>query len=405
MSVLDERTMIVAGGLNAANIALVEHVAVVLADESWGVDGIRSPEHWLGWQLGLSQSEARRAVSIARSLETHPVLCGMFRAGRLSIAQTAIAVSVDPSRDAELAELAVACTLSQLQLFARAMRHVDSGLPATHPDAKTEWCDFNIGRDGWMKGGFQLDPDHAQTVKAALEQCREALLQADDIDAAVNPAVENGVARKPIVRWIDALAEMARRGLDGELSEVRRDRYRVNMYLDVDDDLTACWIDRGGVPGWLAQQLSCDGRITPTYVRDGKPVSVGRTARIVPERTRRVVTHRDGGQCRVPWCNRTRGLEVHHIVHWTDGGPTDTANLMLCCPHCHHAIHQQLFRVDGDADDPLGLVFRDRFGRIIDPHPNPPKPDRPPDPIGTYEHPHGERLSYEDVWVNPSNVA
>ena len=396
--------MTVAGGLNAANIALVEHVAAVLADGSWGVDGIRSPEHWLSWQLGLSHHEARRAVSIARCLETHPVLCGMFRAGRLSIAQTAVAVTVDPSRDAELAEVAVACTLSQLQLFARAMRHVDSGVPATHPDAKVESCEFNIGRDGWLTGGFQLDPDHAQVFKSAIEQCREALYQAHNTDPAADAAVENTVARKPIVRWVDALVELAERSLDAETSEVRRDRYRVNVYLDADRDWHTHWGDRGHVPTWLAKLVTCDGTITPTFVRDGKPVSVGRTARIVPERTRRVVTHRDGGQCRVPWCNRTRGLEVHHIIHWTDGGPTDTGDLMLSCRHCHRAIHQQLFSVAGNADDPHGLVFRDRFGRIIDPHPIPARPERPPDPVGRYEHPYGERLSYHDIRVNPSSA-
>ena len=35
--------------------------------------------------------------------------------------------------------------------------------------------------------------------------------------------------------------------------------------------------------------------------RDGVPFSVGRTRRVVPERTRRVIERRDRG-CRVPGC-------------------------------------------------------------------------------------------------------
>ncbi|MDQ6798093.1 MAG: HNH endonuclease, partial [Actinomycetota bacterium] len=49
-----------------------------------------------------------------------------------------------------------------------------------------------------------------------------------------------------------------------------------------------------------------------------------------PNRTRLAIEERDGG-CRVPGCDRTRWLHVHHVVHWEDGGATDTSNLMSLC--------------------------------------------------------------------------
>ncbi|MCA1822493.1 MAG: HNH endonuclease, partial [Pseudonocardia sp.] len=60
---------------------------------------------------------------------------------------------------------------------------------------------------------------------------------------------------------------------------------------------------------------------------EGRALSVGRAFRIVPERTRVAVEDRDAG-CRVPGCERSRWLHVHHIRHWEDGGPTDTPNLV-----------------------------------------------------------------------------
>ena len=68
------------------------------------------------------------------------------------------------------------------------------------------------------------------------------------------------------------------------------------------------------------------------------PFSIGRTQHIVPDRTRRIIQRRDRG-CRVPGCD-SRFVEIHHIVHWNQGGPTDTWNLVSLCPR-HHTLHHQ----------------------------------------------------------------
>jgi 5-methylcytosine-specific restriction endonuclease McrA len=418
----EREALAVAGHLNAAHIELVALVRHLESTGTWAVDGVRSVEHWLGWQLGLSSAEAARAVRVAAAFDTHPVLCGMFTDGRLSIAQAALAVTVDATRDAELAEVAAHCTLSQLRVFVKVMKLADTPRPAEDPEPRREFFEFGTDTDGWLNGRFGLEPEHGQLVKHALEQCRDALFHQRSADPPADPVTDREVVANPNtsprVRWVDALAEMARRGLDGEPSELRRDRYRINLFIDLDtiidgvdgvdggDGPSACWITRDGVPGWLTERVLCNGNVTPTFIRDSKPVSVGRTQRIVPERTRRLVLHRDGHKCRVPWCNRTRWLDVHHIVHWADGGPTDTWNLVGVCDRCHTAIHQGYFTIEGNADDPMGLTFRDRFRRIIPLHPTPPKPGAPPPPTPVeYRHPYGERLDHSEIWVNPSRIA
>ena len=104
------------------------------------------------------------------------------------------------------------------------------------------------------------------------------------------------------------------------------------------------------------------------WERAGVPVSVGRSLRIVPERTRRLVLDRDRG-CRFPGCVATAHLEVHHVVHWAHGGRTDLDNLVALCPFHHDAHHAGEFGIGGDANGPGGLVFTARGGFPIGPGP------------------------------------
>ena len=135
------------------------------------------------------------------------------------------------------------------------------------------------------------------------------------------------------------------------------------------------------------------------------PVSVGRAQRTVPDRTRRLVEHRDGA-CRVPGCERTRGLQVHHIVHWEDQGPTDTANLLCLCRHHHRLHHNGILGITGNADLPDGVVFTDRWKRRLNGSGKPILPNAPPDqaarqhgiPTPIYKHPTGERLDTRYAW-------
>ena len=143
-----------------------------------------------------------------------------------------------------------------------------------------------------------------------------------------------------------------------------------------------------------ARHLTCDADLVPIRLGgSGLPVDVGRSQRTVPDRTRRLVEHRDGG-CRVPGCANDRHLDVHHLVHWADGGPTDLANLVSLCPRHHRLHHHGRLRITGDPCEPDGLTFTDHRGvDLADSVARPRPPDGPPDPIdGTYANPIGERL-------------
>ena len=149
------------------------------------------------------------------------------------------------------------------------------------------------------------------------------------------------------------------------------------MYVHL--DVEGGWLTgRPRLPGHLVAKLTCAGTVQPVWQRAGVPVSVGRALRIVPERTRRLVLDRDRG-CRFPGCVARAHLEVHHVVHWVDGGRTDLANLAGLCPFHHDAHHRGEFSIGGDANTCGGLVFLARGGFPIGPGPiyAPTAPGRP----------------------------
>ena len=155
----------------------------------------------------------------------------------------------------------------------------------------------------------------------------------------------------------------------------------------------------------LRRFVGCDARIRPVLEAGGKAVSVGRAFRTVPDRTRVVIEERDRG-CRVPGCDRSRWLHVHHIEHWEDGGASDTGNLIALC-HRHHRLHHLgKLGIEGNADDPDGVLFTDERGRWLDATGRPILPGSRFDraardsgiPAGAWSHPTGVRL--EPWWVH-----
>jgi hypothetical protein len=107
-----------------------------------------------------------------------------------------------------------------------------------------------------------------------------------------------------------------------------------------------------------ARRIACDAVRTVVTVAppaDGagstagstraEPLSVGRAMRTIPAHLRTALHLRDRG-CRFPGCDRPPAwTDGHHIIHWSDGGPTELENLVsLCRPH-HRRVHEQGQRI------------------------------------------------------------
>jgi hypothetical protein len=100
---------------------------------------------------------------------------------------------------------------------------------------------------------------------------------------------------------------------------------------------------------------------------DGTPIRYGRRSRIIPPALRRAILHRDANTCTGDGCPSHHRLQIHHIIPWSQGGPTDPDNLItLCWFHHHIVVHEQGFQIHRHP----------KHGRIRFQRPQPKPPDR-----------------------------
>ncbi len=106
----------------------------------------------------------------------------------------------------------------------------------------------------------------------------------------------------------------------------------------------------------ILDRIACSASLEVIKTSDGRPLAMGRRSRIIPNRLRRFVLHRDEG-CTADACTSRYRLEVHHKIPWSEGGPTDPENLTtLCWFHHQVVVHGMGFRIDptlGTRSDPI----------------------------------------------------
>jgi len=199
----------------------------------------------------------------------------------------------------------------------------------------------------------------------------------------------------------DALAEIAHRSLSSITTTSRASHYRVYLHLSTD----GAWIGGGhAIPTRLLARFLADGILQPIWATQGRPVSVGRAMRILPERTRRLILDRDRG-CRFPGCPTTSFLEIHHLHPWADGGGTDEHNQIALCTHHHDGIDRGDYTITGDPTSSDGLTTLNRYGIPIRPptsaETSPPSGGDPTGPEHSYAPPSGGPISWADTELSP----
>jgi hypothetical protein len=423
----------IVGVLNSQHAALVDRVVVLLGDSRlWAGEGMTSMSAWVAWRAGMSPAMARSIVAIAERVAELPASTEAFRRGELSLDQMAtIARNAPAWTDVQSRDYAIVMTVTQLRHVLRKYPFPaldDDGVPDadlnasesgdaasgdTDPvdtpegdadtdtaadSAKSPHCETQSPVEEFLSlwqdddGSFRLtgrlDADAGMIVQAALDEARDRLFQRGDFGAGL----------------VEALVEMAQSSLDSVSDPARRSRFRVNLFINTDlseRDMAdaAGW----NVPDAIRRYLTCNGTVTPVFLESGLPVSVGRSQYVVPARTRTVIEHRDHGVCRVPGCDATLGLEVHHLIHWEHGGRTDTDNLLLVCGKHHRMHHRGRLDITGNADQPDGLEFRNQHGQIITPSGAAPTVPTgpPPKPAAVYAHPDGGRMDTGQIYFNP----
>jgi len=401
---METRIASVMGVLNATSAELVSLVAEVLATDAWQGVGIRSPEHWLTWQCGLSSARAASLVATARGLAELPRCRELFEAGALSEDQArVIAQCRDGAQDAQVADLAPNCTVSQLRHALRTIPVADpEPEPEPEPAAPRREVSFGYGEDGWFWSRIHLRPEEGAVFETALSRARDAEF------ALRHPEAEGDPLRPGPgdLSWADGLLRLAEAALSNLDPGAGRPGERFCVYLHVDADAPcSSHLHLGpGLSPALAEHLGCDAPLRVVFEANGKVVALSARQDTVDTKTRTLVEDRDGG-CTYPGCGQRRWLHVHHIRHRAQGGPTVLENLCCMCPVHHRMHHRGEFRITGDPTTPGGLAFAAPDGRDLGPgRPRPPN-EAPASaarrlgiPEGRYRHPLGERADWH--WLS-----
>ena len=323
-------------------------------------DGLKSMKQWLRSHGRLSGSAVTGLVKAGRVQEHLPAVAAACAAGHITADQVevlaqittpaaldkAAAAGVDlPEIEAALVAVAVEAPHRDLQ------KAVGAYLVALDPDGPepdpTEGRSLSMVQhpDGSWTGGFDLDAVGGEKVATALEAIAAKSRCAGD-------------TRTRAQRLGDALVQLADLHLaSGELPLLRTVKPHVGVLIGIEDLVdpaepsgVATTALGATISAARARMLTCDGNVTRIVIGpDSVPMELGRTYRVVPPHLRRAVELRDKTcvftGCSAPawWC------DVHHVLHWGDGGETCLENSALLCERHHTKVHHG-FRIERDPD-------------------------------------------------------
>ena len=316
---------------------------------------------WVRACCGMTVKAAAYRVHLARTLGSLPAVLDSARAGRASfsnvtmIAHLAEDVGVEQVRPFEHILVGAAETLEPgaMRTLTQATRlrlDPDGVLADANHAHERRWfeCDQTYGGVFVLRG--ELDAEGGALLKTAIDALSRA---------------SRGETRSGSQRRADALVDLAALQLRcGEHRDVHGQRPHLTVTVHAETLRTGSAAEPAELGGVgpihpeTARRIACDAVrtvVTVTPSSDGtaltsigpraEPLSVGRATRTIPASIRTALRLRDDG-CRFPGCDRPPAwTDGHHVIHWSDGGPTELDNLVsLCRPH-HRAVHEQGWRI------------------------------------------------------------
>jgi hypothetical protein len=331
-------------------------------------DGGVSTVSWLR-RCGMTVKAAAYRVHLARTLGELPATLDSARAGRASfsnvtmIAHLAEDVGVEQVAPFESILVGAAETLEPgaMRTLTQATRlrlDPDGVLADDNRAHERRWfeCEQTYGGVFVLRG--ELDAEGGALVKTAID--------------ALSHGMSRGETRLASQRRADALVDLAATQLRcGDHRDVHGQRPHLTVTVSAGtlrsgaDAPPAELSGVGPIHPETARRIACDAVRTVVTVAppaDGPastaesthalPLSVGRATRTIPAPIRTALHLRDQG-CRFPGCDRPPAwTDGHHIIHWSDGGPTELENLVSLCRRHHRVVHEQGWRIhiaDGTA--------------------------------------------------------
>jgi hypothetical protein len=359
------------------------------ADTSWAADGALSAPSWLAAHTRVSKAKAARLVRTARLARRYDRVGVALASGALSSAHAEVLATATRGREVlvqrdESVLVDIAPTLS-VDDFTTAMQHWRAAADdeMAREDAQLAFAERAVSHATTLFGRVDVrmsfDADGGATVIGALQAYDPGpdrspedggpadgprTLQQRHADAMVQLCAEalarrqaSGHPTPGIDGMIDvALLDSVGSGNGADLA----DTSRVETHMLPWDPARRCELDAvGPVARDVLIRRACDAAVGRIVLRGRSEVlDVGRRTRIVPRALRRAIERRDRG-CAFPGCTASvRWCDVHHLVHWADGGTTDLDNCVLLCRRHHLLCHEGGWRIARSPEGPVEIVER-----------------------------------------------
>lgn len=343
-------------GIDSLEAVFVRGVRRLDKSGKYAADGAVGIVAWLRDKCRLSGGAAAERVTIGRQLEQLPQTQKAFAGGDLGyqhvavIARAAEHVGSAAIRKEETGLIKAAETMDAGQ-FTNHAKHVEHRIDAAGALAESnrayEKRYLHIGEavNGLVRLEGLLDAEGGATLRTRL-------------NALMLPSTDD--TRTPPQRRADALIDLCHQG--GARKDGSGPRPQLVIRASVDTlagtaGAPAGDLEWGGpIPAETVRRLACDAALTRLTGAHEIDLEISRASRSIPPSTRRALVARDrhcvaGGCDRPPdWC------DGHHRRHWSDGGPTTLANLVLLCRRHHKMVHEGGFELRAVSSGRWALV-------------------------------------------------
>lgn len=362
---------------DALDAAKVECLADLETSRDYELDGASTLRTWVGNELRLTGKALHALVSASATLRQLPAVAEAAASGTIRTDHVAVFTyalkhigvdSIIASQD-WLLDVARFNDPGKLHDVVKSLRE------ALFPDELDQaWMDGMDKQDITIQpvpGGWHVSGFLNVTAGVKFQKVLDAVSAPHDADDT----------RSGSERRVQGLDDLMTRVLEGGLPSDMGIRPHMSVMVDVETLQAAVdpgSADRSGQVARLAgygsvgpnllAYLVCISDFTPILTQrpgqftQARILNVGRSHRAPTLKQRRAVIARQGGLCAAPGCHHTH-LEIHHVMWWSRGGPTDLDLLAGLCVRCHHLLHRGLLNIRGNAHD--GFQFTNQDNRPL----------------------------------------
>ena len=359
--------------------------------QGWKSSGARHCAGWMNNELSIGLKLGWEYLRVGRELRKLPTTRALFRAGKLSWSKIRLLVRVaDADNEKILCHAALDASVSDVARLCDTYNWKEDNKDESENDrARRQWASRSLSWDETSNGSTRiyitLPTEIARGFLNSVDHSQNVLKESE-----LNPSEKVPEDSEPTISQLraDAAVLMAETSLQSAGREIATaDRYQVIVSVDVDELKTSasCKASQktpeqtpeqisdehsdippsklsnktsthpiptkrptvkgaGVIARETARRIACDCSVTTNTTKNGEPTDIGRKSRVWPPAMARAIKNRDQ-HCQFYGCTQTKDLQIHHIVHWADGGTTSVSNGVCLCKTCHAKVHEGGYRI------------------------------------------------------------